>query len=90
MKWKIIIREDNKFETAILTKNTFTNLGLNYFCYEPIKYKINAIETLIYRAFNQHHLKRRSAHRKVATSQTSELVDKAPKTCNSFPDAIFK
>ena len=39
---------------------------------------------------NQHHLKRMPAHRKVATSQTSELVGKAPKTCNSYPDAIFK
>ena len=36
------------------------------------------------------HLKRMPAHRKVATSQTSELVGKAPKTCNSYPDAIFK
>ena len=41
-------------------------------------------------ATNQHHLKRRPVHRKVATTQTSELVDKAPKTCNSYPDAIFK
>ena len=41
-------------------------------------------------ALNQHHLKRRPDHRKVATSQTSELVGKAPKTCNSYPDAIFK
>ena len=38
----------------------------------------------------QHHLKRRPDHRKVASSQTSELVCKAPKTCNSYPDAIFK
>ena len=40
--------------------------------------------------FKQHHLKRMHADRKVATSQTSELVGKAPKTCNSYPDAIFK
>ena len=40
--------------------------------------------------FNQHHLKRMPAHRKVATSQTSELVGKAPKTYNSYPDTIFK
>ena len=38
----------------------------------------------------QHHLETRPAHRKVATSQTSEPVGKAPKTCNSYPDAIFK
>ena len=42
------------------------------------------------KSYNQHHLKRIPAHRKVATSQTSELVGKAPKTCNSYPDAIFK
>ena len=40
--------------------------------------------------FLQHHLKRRPDHRKVATSQTSELVGKAPNTCNSYPDVIFK
>ena len=39
---------------------------------------------------DQHHLKRMLAHRKVTTSQTSQLVGKAPKTCNSYPDAIFK
>ena len=39
---------------------------------------------------DQHYLKRRPDHRKVATSQTSELVGKAPKNCNSYPDAIFK
>ena len=39
---------------------------------------------------NQHHLKTRPGHRSLATSQTSELVGKAPKTCNSYPDAIFK
>ena len=32
----------------------------------------------------------RPGHRSLATSQTSELVGKAPKTCNSYPDAIFK
>ena len=32
----------------------------------------------------------RPGHRSMATSQTSELVGKAPKTCNSYPDAIFK
>ena len=41
-------------------------------------------------AFNQHLLETRPGHRSLATSQTSELVGKAPKTCNSYPDAIFK
>ena len=40
--------------------------------------------------FNQHLIKTRPSHRSLATSQTSELVGKAPKTCNSYPDAIFK
>ena len=47
-----VIRENNKFETAIFRKNIFTHLGLNFLSYEPMKYKINAIKTLIYRAFN--------------------------------------
>ena len=38
----------------------------------------------------QHHLERRSVHRNVATWQTSEVVGRAPKNCNSYPDAIFK
>ena len=33
---------------------------------------------------------RATPSRDKATSQTSELVGKAPKTCNSYPDAIFK
>ena len=39
---------------------------------------------------SQHHLKTRPSQRSLATSQTSELVGKALKTCNSYPDAIFK
>ena len=39
---------------------------------------------------NQHHLDRKPVHRNVATLQTSEVVDRAPKNCNSYPDAIFK
>ena len=38
----------------------------------------------------QHHLETRPAHRNVATSQTSEVVGRAPKNCNSYLDAIFK
>ena len=40
--------------------------------------------------FNQHHLETIPAHRNVATSQTSEVVSRAPKNCNSYLDAIFK
>ena len=41
-------------------------------------------------SLRQHLLKTRPSHRSLSTSQTSELVGKAPKTCNSYPDAIFK
>ena len=40
--------------------------------------------------FNQHHLERRPVRRNVTTWQTSEVVGRAPKNCNSYPDAIFK
>ena len=43
-----------------------------------------------YYGFNQHHLERRPVHKNVETWQTSEVVGKAPKNCNSYPDAIFK
>ena len=39
---------------------------------------------------DQHHIETRPDHKSLATSQTSEPVGKAPKTCNSYPDAVFK
>ena len=51
---------------------------------------VNFFIKICFDQLSQHHLKRRPDHRKLATSQTSELVGKAPKTCNSYPDAIFK
>ena len=53
----------------------------------PLTSKQDSYEDL---QVDQHLLERRPGHRSLATSQTSELVSKAPKTCNSYPDAIFK
>ena len=51
---------------------------------------IEAIDQLNPDVYKQHHLETKPGHRSLATSQTSELLGKAPKTCNSYPDAIFK
>ena len=47
-----VVRNDNKFETSVYRKNTFTGLGMNFLSFEPIIYKINAIKTLLYRAYH--------------------------------------
>ena len=39
-------------ETSVYRKKTFTGLSLNFFSCEPLKYKINAIKTLVYRSFH--------------------------------------
>ena len=57
-------------------------------CFNPFRCVV--IVLLLQSQCSQHHQKRKPDHRKVATSQTSELVGKAPKTCNSYPDVTFK
>ena len=47
-----IKKKNNKFETSIYRKPTFTGLGSSFFSSDPYIYKINAIKTLIYRAFH--------------------------------------
>ena len=47
-----VTRTNNSFETSIFRKKTFTGLGSHYLSIEPILYKINAIRTLIFRAYN--------------------------------------
>ena len=42
---------NSKFHSSIYRKPTFTGLALNFYSYCPIKFKINAIKTLIYRAY---------------------------------------
>ena len=48
----LISKTNNKIDTSIYRKETFTGLGINYLsaCYE--KYKTNAILTLLHRAYS--------------------------------------
>ena len=47
-----ITKNNNIFETSIYRKPTFTGLAMNYLSSEPILYKLNAVRTLIYRAYH--------------------------------------
>ena len=47
-----VTRIDNKFETSVFRKKTFTGLGSHYLSFEPMLYKINAVRTLIFRAYH--------------------------------------
>ena len=48
----LITKSDNKFNTSIYRKPTHTGLSTSYFSFDNFKYKLNAIMTLIYRAYN--------------------------------------
>jgi len=43
---------DGKFTSSIYRKPTFTGLLTSYFSFTPILYKMNAIRTLVHRAYN--------------------------------------
>ena len=45
-------RKDNKFVTSVYRKPTFTGLGMSYYSYCCDMFKINAIKTLLFRAYN--------------------------------------
>ena len=47
-----ITRINDGFGTSVFRKKTFTGLGSHYLSTEPMLYKINAIRTLIFRAYN--------------------------------------
>ena len=47
----LVTRESNKFTTSVFRKNTFSGLGTSFFSFTPYIYKINAIKTLIFRAY---------------------------------------
>ena len=47
-----IFKTDNKFHSTVYRKNTFSGLGLSYFSFCSFRFKINAIKSLLYRAFN--------------------------------------
>ena len=64
-----------------------------FWSFVPGGYYTSVVSYLITRGWDdiiQHHLKTRPAHRNVAPSQTSEVVGRVTKNCNSYPDAIFK
>ena len=45
-------RAENKFLTNVYRKPTFTGLGVSFFSFIPYKFKINALKTIIYRAYH--------------------------------------
>ena len=45
----LVTRRNNKFETSIYRKSTFSGLGLSFFSFTPFVYKINVLKTLISR-----------------------------------------
>ena len=48
----IVSTNDNKINTSVYRKKTFTGLGLSFFSHCPLKFKINAIQTLIHRTYH--------------------------------------
>ena len=48
----LVHKENNKLYTNVYRKQTYTGLGLNYFSYVPQLFKLNAIKTLVFRAYN--------------------------------------
>ena len=45
-------KNERNIETSVYRKPTTTELGTNYFSFTPIKFKLNAIKTLIHRAYS--------------------------------------
>jgi hypothetical protein len=45
-------KSNNSFAISIYRKPSFSGLGMNYFSYVPYIFKINAIKTLVYRAYH--------------------------------------
>ena len=45
-------REDIRFSCSVFRKDSFTGLGSSFYSFCPINFKINAIKTLLYRAYN--------------------------------------
>ena len=46
-----VTKKDNKFVTTVYRKPTFSVLGISYFSFCASRFKINAIETLLCRAY---------------------------------------
>ena len=47
----LISRENDKFVTSVYRKNTFSGLGTSYFSYMCNSFKVNALKTLVHRAY---------------------------------------
>ena len=47
-----VTRKNDRFETSVFRKKTFTGLGSHYLSIEPILYKINTVRTMLFRAYN--------------------------------------
>ena len=47
-----ITMNDNRFITEVYRKPTFTGLGTSYFSNDNLIFKVNAIKTMLFRAFN--------------------------------------
>ena len=48
----LISRSEGKFRTGIFRKNTFTGLGLNFYSFCPVNFKLNSCNTLLFRAYS--------------------------------------
>ena len=47
-----VTRKDNLISTSVFRKNTFSGQGISFFSYCCTKFKINAINTVLHRAYN--------------------------------------
>ena len=48
----LVSRDGSRFNTSVYRKDSFTGLGSSFYSFCPINFKINAIKTLLYRAYN--------------------------------------
>ena len=48
----LISREENVFTTSVYRKPTFSGLGMSFFSYCSPKFKINFLQTLLFRGYN--------------------------------------
>ena len=48
----LVDRVNNKFNTSVYRKPTFSGQGLSFFCHCSVKFKINCIKALLNRAYN--------------------------------------
>ena len=47
----LVKRNTTGFETSVFRKDTFSGLGISFFSFCVYKFKINAIKTLLFRAY---------------------------------------